>query len=110
MPPLSALRPLNEAEQRAAFFKNPLQNPHFTYRSPEAAANSLSKYAGRLPEDSVLLELAECVLEAVLRDYGSEEAYQECVWGEKLNYGQVDEECAAYIRRNPSLRGKVNAS
>ena len=50
--------------------------------------------------------LAGAILEGVMRDYGSEAAYQDAVWGRTLSHDEVQAACDAYADAN-GLQGKV---
>ena len=108
MSDLAALRPTNEAAERKAFLSalkaGESYEPQFSYKNAQRAEEARAKCDKHL--SSEFADIALRLLEDVLRDHGSEEAYCAAVWGRPLEGIEVERACHAYAAAN-GMAGKV---
>ena len=109
MSELAFLRPSNESTERERFLEAlrsgaaPYE-PQFQYADMKRAAEIRAACDQHLTGE--FEKQARQICEGVHRDYGSEEAYCNAVWGRLLDASEVDCACDAYLRDN-QLEGKV---
>jgi len=108
MSELAFLRPVNEATEREAFIEalraGRTYDPQFAYQDLQRAASIRSECDQHLTAE--FEAEARTIVEAIHRDYGTEENYCTTVWGRQLESSEVDCACAAYLSDN-NLQGKV---
>ena len=88
--------PINLADERAAFFaSNCERNPYFRYNDSGYGQTRANKRYG--VADQRLMPLAQQILDQTLAEFGSEAAYLEKNFGERLSIEQVDERVHSYL-------------
>lgn len=83
---LAAIRPLNEQVEREKFQynwnKQKVYNPRFKYSNSQAAQAVVDDM--RIVFSNRFKKEAKCVIDKVIRDFGSATGYKEQVWGKEL--------------------------
>ena len=112
MSELAFLRPVNEATEREAFIEalraGRAYDPQFKYQDLQRAASIRSECDHHLTAE--FEAEARTIVEAIHRDYGTEENYCTTVWGRQLESSEVDCACAVDLRTlqlPPPHRGAV---
>ena len=108
MSDISALRPTNEAEERSKFLAaletGTSYEPQLKYVDAARAEKARASCDQHLSDE--FAAAAASVLSGIIDDHGSEEQYQQNVWGRALEASEVDAMCDAYLNTN-NLLGRV---
>ena len=102
---LSSLVPTNVETEKQKFLEavacGTTYNPVFTYANPSSTRKTRSKYDSMLSDE--YLDRARYILDSVIDDYGSEEAYQTKNWGKQIGSNIAKKYVSEYIKMDDAL-------
>ena len=106
---LSSLVPTNVDLEKQKFLQalacGKKYNPFFTYSNPSSTRKTRSKYDSMLSDE--YLDRARCILDSVINDYGSEEAYQTKNWGSQIGSNTAKNYVSEYVKMDDVLQNNL---